>query len=261
MAFLFYMEFIDSHAHIYQQEFKASFKEYMKRAQANHVGKIVMPNVDSSSIADMLACETQFPENCFATIGLHPCYVKEDYKAELKIMEDWLLKRSFCAIGEIGIDLFHDTTFREQQEEAFIQQVAWALERDMPIIIHTRSAFYETVRCLKTFKNTIFKGVFHCFGGSVQDAETVIKMGFKLGIGGVVTYKNSGLNNVLPHIDLEHLILETDAPYLTPVPYRGKTNESSYIPLIAQKIAEIKDITVDEIAKVTTYNSQQLFKI
>lgn len=255
------MEFIDSHAHIYQSELKSQLQDVLFRAKANGVHKIVMPNVDSSSIADMLDCEAQYPEHCFATIGLHPCYVKENYQEELDIVEGWLNKRKFCAIGEIGIDLYHDTTFKEQQDLVFIKQVGWALERDMPIIIHTRNAFYEAIRCLKTFKNAKFKGVFHCFGGSVQDAQTAIHLGFKLGIGGTVTYKNSGLNLVLAEIGLEHLILETDAPYLTPVPYRGKQNESSYIPLVAQKIAEIKNISVEEVAAVTTQNSVALFGI
>jgi TatD DNase family protein len=255
------MFFIDSHAHIYQDEFRLNLKEVLYRAKANGVTQIVMPNVDSASIEPMLACETQFPEHCFATIGLHPCYVKENYKDELATMKHWLEQRAFVAIGEIGIDLFHDTTFKEQQEIAFIQQVCWAQDYDLPIIIHTRNAFYDTVRCLKTVKKEGFRGVFHCFGGSVQDAQVAIDMGFKLGIGGTVTYKNSGLHEVLSQIDLEHIILETDAPYLTPVPHRGKMNESSYIPLVAQKIAEIKNVSVDVVARVTTQNAKKMFKI
>ncbi|HTF81291.1 MAG TPA: TatD family hydrolase [Cytophagales bacterium] len=255
------MEFIDSHAHIYQSELKATLEDVLFRSHSNNVSKVVMPNVDSSSIEDMLDCEARFPGVCYATIGLHPCYVKENYRDELNIVRGWLDKRDFCAIGEIGIDLYHDTTFAEAQEESFIQQVEWALEKDLPVIIHTRSAFYEAVRILKKLRHQQFKGVFHCFGGSIQDAETVIKMGFKLGIGGTVTYKNSGLNEVLKEIDLSHLLVETDAPYLTPVPYRGKPNEPSYIPLVAQKIAEIKNITVDEVAKATTRNAKDLFRI
>lgn len=255
------MIFIDSHAHIYQEELKYNLKEILYRATANGVTKIVMPNVDMASIQPMLDCESQFPEQCFATIGLHPCYVDLNYKVQLEHMKQWLEKRKFAAIGEIGIDLYHDTTFKEQQEIAFIEQVHWALEYDLPFIIHTRNAFYDTVHCLKSIKKDGFKGVFHCFGGSVQDAQVAINLGFKLGIGGTVTYKNSGLNDVLSHIDLEHIILETDAPYLTPVPHRGKQNESSYIPLIAQKIAEIKNVSVDVVAQITTENSQNLFGI
>jgi TatD DNase family protein len=255
------MFFIDSHAHIYQTELKANLKEVLFRAQANGVTKVVMPNIDSSTIDDMITCEKAFPEICFATMGLHPCYVKENYKDELEIVKNWLEKRAFKAIGEIGIDLFHDVAFKEQQEKAFITQIEWALQYNLPIIIHTRNAFYDTVKCLKTVQKDGFKGVFHCFGGSIQDAEVALKMGFMLGIGGTVTYKNSGLNSVLTEIGLEHIILETDSPYLTPVPHRGKQNEPSYIPLVAERLAEIKQVSVSKVAKITTENACNLFGI
>lgn len=255
------MQYIDTHAHIYQSELKNDLDNIVSKAHANGVEKIIMPNVDSSSIDDMLDCELRYPKACYATIGLHPCYVKENFEEELAIVKAWLEKRKFCAIGEVGIDLYHDTTYKIEQEVAFTRQIEWALYYDMPIIIHTRNAFYDAVKCLKTFGNVKFRGVFHCFGGSLQDAEVALQLGFKLGIGGTVTYKNSGLNEVLKHIDLKDIILETDAPYLTPVPHRGKQNESSYIPLIAQKISEIKGITVEEVAHTTTLAAQRLFCI
>ncbi|MFN8436063.1 MAG: TatD family hydrolase [Cytophagales bacterium] len=255
------MYFIDSHAHIYQEEILNDLSSFVFRSQANDVQQIIMPCVDSQCLQNMYKCEELFPTICFSTVGLHPCYVNTDFSNELSLLKQELEHKKFYAIGEIGIDLYHDTTFKNQQEIVFVEQIKWALEYDLPIIIHTRNAFYDTVRCLKSVQKKGFKGVFHCFGGSLQDAEVALEMGFKLGIGGVVTYKNSTLPSIIKDIDLENIILETDSPYLTPVPFRGKPNEPSYIPYIAQKIAEIKNISVDNVANVTSKVCKELFKL
>lgn len=254
------IQIIETHAHIYSNEFDQDRDEVIYRAKANGVGKIYMPNIDSQSIVPMIHCEEKYPDLCIPMIGLHPGYVDEHYRDELAIIESWLIKRPFAAIGEVGIDLYHDKTFFSLQEEAFELQCKWAFDYSLPLVIHSRSAFYETVRILKKFPIRSKSGVFHCFGGSIQDAEVAISLGFYLGIGGTATYKNSGLNEVLPKISLENIILETDCPYLPPVPNRGKRNEPSYLPLIASHIAAIKGISFEEVAFETTRNANELFK-
>lgn len=254
------MHYIETHAHLYNIEFDHDRDQVIHRAIANNVTKIYMPNIDSHSIEPMLRCEEKYPDICVPMIGLHPSYVDENYVSELEIMEKWLQKRKFVAIGEVGIDLYHDKTYFKQQEIAFEAQCNWALNYSLPLIIHSRSAFYETVRIIKKFPANTLTGVFHCFSGSLQDAEVAIELGFYLGIGGTVTYKNSGLKEILTHISQEHLVLETDCPYLSPVPHRGKRNEPSYLSNIAAQIAQIKDISIDEIAKITTINAKRLFK-
>jgi len=194
-------------------------------------------------------------------MGLHPCYVKKDFEKELYIVEDWLNKRAFSAMGEIGIDLYHDTTFKTQQEEALKIQVAMAEKHHLPIIIHCRNSFRETMDLIKSIKSEKLKGIFHCFSGTKEEAEEVVSIGFKIGIGGVVTFKNSGLDKILPDLNLSNLVLETDSPYLAPVPHRGKRNAPSYIPIIAKKIAELKNISVEEVELATTKNAQQIFKL
>ena len=209
----------------------------------------------------MIALEEKYPAKCFAMMGLHPCSVEENYKEELSIIEDWLSRRKFAAIGEIGLDFYWDKTFSDQQYEAFTHQINLALQYDLPIVIHTRNAMQETINVVKEFAPKGLKGIFHCFSGSYESAKEIIKAGFYLGIGGVVTYKNAGLAEVLEKIELDHLVLETDSPYLTPVPFRGKRNESSYIKYVVARLAEIKNTTADEIAAITTANANKIFSV
>lgn len=252
--------FIDTHAHIYAQQFEKDQDDTIQRAFDQGVNKIYMPNIDHTSIDAMLEVEAKYPDNCFAMMGLHPCSVKQDFEKELYKVEDWLNKRSFAAVGEIGTDLYWDKTFYEQQAEAFRIQVEWAKKYQRPIVIHCRDSFQETIDLLTPLMDDKLTGVFHCFTGNVVDAQQVIELGFYLGIGGVSTFKNGGLDKVLPEVPLEHLVLETDCPYLAPVPHRGKRNESAYVPLIAQKLAEMKGVTVEKIAESTTENAKNLFK-
>lgn len=252
--------FIDTHAHIYAQQFEKDQDDTIQRAFDQGVNKIYMPNIDHTSIDAMLEVEAKYPDNCFAMMGLHPCSVKQDFEKELYKVEDWLNKRSFAAVGEIGTDLYWDKTFYEQQAEAFRIQVEWAKKYQRPIVIHCRDSFQETIDLLTPLMDDKLTGVFHCFTGNVADAQQVIELGFYLGIGGVSTFKNGGLDKVLPEVPLEHLVLETDCPYLAPVPHRGKRNESAYVPLIAQKLAEMKGVTVEKIAESTTENAKNLFK-
>jgi len=252
--------FIDTHTHLYSEEFDADRNEIIKNAISKGITKLYLPNVDSSSIDDMLQLEKEFPENCFAMMGLHPCSVKENYLEELAIIEDWLTKRKFVAIGEIGIDLYWDKTFLKEQEIAFKKQIDWALTYNYSIVIHCRNAFDEIYSILSSYQ-TLPKGIFHCFSGTIEQAEKILALkNFKLGIGGVVTFKNSGLDKVLESISIEDIVLETDAPYLAPAPFRGKRNESSYIPLIANKIADIKNLSIEEVQRITTKNATSIFE-
>jgi TatD DNase family protein len=253
--------YIDTHAHIYDSEFQSDRSSMLEKAYEIGVHKIYMPNVDHTSIDGMMELENKYPSQCISMMGLHPCYVKKDFEKELYLVEDWLNKRKFSAIGEIGIDLHWDTTFRAQQEEALKIQIALAEKHNLPIIIHCRNSYRETMDIIKSLKSEKLKGIFHCFSGTKEDAEEVTSIGFKIGIGGVVTFKNSGLDKILPDISLEHIVLETDSPYLAPVPHRGKRNEPAYIPIIAQRIAELKNLSMEEVAKVTTSNALQLFKL
>jgi TatD DNase family protein len=252
--------FTDTHTHLYSEEFNADRNEIIKHAISKGVTKLYLPNVDSTSIDGMLQLEKEFPENCFAMMGLHPCSVKENYLEELAIIESWLDKRKFAAIGEIGIDLYWDKTFLNEQEIAFKKQIDWALTYNYSIVIHCRNAFDEIYSILNSYQ-TLPKGIFHCFSGTIEQAEKILTLKhFKLGIGGVVTFKNSGLDKVLESISIEDVVLETDAPYLAPMPHRGKRNESSYIPLIAQKVADIKNISIEEVQHITTKNATYIFE-
>ncbi len=253
------MKLIDTHCHLYLDEFKPNINEVFERARNNGVTKFYLPAIDSGVLDDMLALEAAHPNECFSMMGLHPCSVKENYKEELQLVQHWLNKRKFAAIGEIGLDFYWDKTFQVQQYESFKIQMQWALERNIPIVIHTRNAMQETIDAAKPFANKGLRGIFHCFGGTLENANEIIEMQFLLGIGGVVTYKKSGLDVVLKEINLKHIVLETDAPYLTPVPYRGKRNESSYLQFIAGKLAAIKNITIEEVAAVTTANAEKIF--
>jgi TatD DNase family protein len=251
---------IDSHAHIYDETFKDDIELVIQRAKDAGISKILMPAIDSSVIDPMLSMESLYPNYCIPMMGLHPCYVKENYAAELEIVKQWLEKRKFTAIGEIGLDYYWDTTFVAEQKIAFETQMQWALDYDLPIAIHTRNAMGETIEMVKPFAKKGLKGVFHCFSGSNESAKEIIKMGFYLGIGGVVTYKNAGVAEALIDIPLDSLMLETDAPYLPPVPYRGKRNEPIFMKEVAQKIADIKQVDIQLVIEKTVVNTETLFK-
>jgi len=253
---------IDTHSHIYSEEFDADRNEVIQRAKNAGVKHIILPNIDSESLPRMLALEAEYPDYCHAAIGLHPTSVKSDYKIELEKVRSELKRRKYIAIGEIGIDLYWDKTFIEEQIEAFQQQIEWALEYDLPIIIHVRDSFNETIKALEPFKGTKLKGVFHSFTGSVSEAKQIIDFGsFKLGINGIVTFKNSGLFETLENIDVKNIVLETDSPYLTPAPFRGKRNESAYTQYICSQLAALYKINEKEIIDITTQNALNLFKI
>lgn len=256
------MVLTDTHTHLYATEFDSDRDTMLQRAISNGISRIFLPNIDSRSVAGMLAMVKKYPDNCFPMMGIHPCSVNENFRDELKSVEEWLNKEDmkFYAVGEIGLDLYWDTSFAEQQKTAFREQIELALKHQLPIVIHVRKAFNETIKIVEEYSAKGIKGIFHCFSGGLDDAKRVIALrGFKLGIGGVVTFKNGGLNEVVPHIDLEHLVLETDSPYLAPVPHRGKRNESSYLELIAKKVAELKNCSIEEVAVKTTKNSIDIF--
>ena len=253
------MQFIDTHAHVYSEELLPDLNQVMANAIGSGVNKIFMPAIDSHTLEAMLSVERAFPENCFAMMGLHPCYVKENVQAELDIVADQLSKRKFPAIGEIGLDFYWDKTFVSQQQLAFNTQMQWALDYSLPIVIHTRNAMGETIEAVKPFAKKGLRGIFHCFSGSKESAEQIIGMGFHLGLGGVLTYKNAGVAEAVKDIPMEYLVLETDAPYLAPVPNRGKTNEPAYLLEVAKKLAEIKSLPLHEIAAFTTSNAEKLF--
>jgi TatD DNase family protein len=253
------MYLIDSHAHIYLDAFDEDRAEMLERAAEAGVRRIFMPHIDSESTERMLKVETENPELCKAMMGLHPCSVKHDFEKELYLVESWLSKRKFSALGEIGIDLYWDRTYEKQQKEAFLQQISMAQKHQLPIVIHSRESLHLTVSMVATLAKENLKGVFHCFTGDLLQAKQIIDMGFYLGIGGVATFKNGGLDEVLSQIALEHLIIETDSPYLAPVPYRGKRNEPAYIRQIVQKIAGIKHVTEEDVARQTSLNADMLY--
>lgn len=250
---------IDTHTHLYAQEFNADREQLISKAIKNNIKKFYLPNIDSESIGIMHDLEQKYPEHCFAMMGLHPCSVKENVEDELKLVEEWLKKRKYVAVGEIGIDLYWDKTFLKEQQYAFKKQIQWALDFDYGISIHCRDAFDEVYEILTSF-DQLPRSIFHCFSGSIEQAQKIVALGkFKLGIGGVVTFKNSGLDKVVQAIPLEHLVLETDAPYLAPVPHRGKRNEPGYIMEVARKVAEIKSTSLMEVEEVTERNANFIF--
>lgn len=251
---------IDSHSHIYSEEFEADRDEVIRRAQDIGVKHIILPNCDSGTLTQMLTLEAVYSGYCHATIGLHPTSVKENYEEELALIKSELERRDYLAIGEIGIDLYWDKTFYNEQVLVFKKQIEWALQYHLPVIIHVRDSFRDTMNELKPFKNSELTGVFHSFTGTLEEAQEIIDFGgFKLGINGIVTFKNSGLAEVIEKIDLKHLLLETDSPYLTPVPYRGKRNESAYVNLVCEKLASIYNLPKHEIDDRTTQNAMELF--
>ena len=253
------MVFIDTHTHLYLNAFDNDRDEVMQRAIDNRVETMFLPHVDSETTDAMLALEAAWPNNAIAMMGVHPCSIDADYERELAHARKWLERRTFAAIGEIGIDLYWDKTFFEQQKIAFRIQCEWALEYHLPVIIHARDSTDEIISLLQEINNPALNGIFHCFTGTKEQAAKIVALGFKLGIGGVVTFKNGGLNHTIEHISLDDMVLETDAPYLTPTPNRGKRNESSYIPLIAEKVASVKKVSLEEVAMVTTKNAKAVF--
>ena len=255
------MSYIDTHTHLFLPEFDTDRDQVIANAKNAGVEKVLLPNVDSGTILPLLDLVDKFPDFCFPMIGLHPTSVKENFEQELEMVESWLKKRKFYAIGEIGIDLYWDKTFLKQQEEVFKYQIKLAKKYDLPIIIHARDSFDEIFNIVEREIDSSLKGIFHAFTGNLEQAKQIIDWGFFIGIGGIVTFKNSHLRDVIKKIDINHLVLETDSPYLAPVPYRGKRNESAYIQIIAQKIAEIKEISLDEVAQITTSNAKKRFKI
>jgi TatD DNase family protein len=255
------MQFIDTHTHLYLPEFNTDRDEVVSRAVGNGISKMLLPNIDLQSVEQMLSASDRYPGICYPMTGLHPTSVKEDYIFQLSELENLFTKNKFVAIGEIGIDLYWDKTFLEEQLLSLRRQIAFAIDNGLPVVIHSREAFPEAFSVLDEFKGKALKGVFHAFTGSLEDAEKIISLGFKLGIGGIVTFKNSGLDKIVKETGPEHIILETDSPYLAPVPYRGRRNESSYIPIINKKLAEIFGKSEEEIASITYSNSVTLFNL
>jgi len=250
----------DTHTHLYAEQFNDDIDTVVANCINKGISRLFLPNIDATSIESMLALEKKHPNNCFAMMGLHPTSVKENYKEELHLVEEWLTKRKFCAIGEIGIDLYWDKSTLPIQQEAFRFQIELAKQYNLPFVIHCRDAFDEIFEIMDELNDAKMRGIFHCFTGTIEQANHIINYGdFKIGIGGVVTFKNSGLDKVVEQIDLAHLVLETDSPYLAPTPFRGKRNESTYLYNIAEKVAELKQVSVEEVANITTKNSIEVF--
>lgn len=253
------MKLIDTHVHLYLTDFADDIDEVLERAAKTGVEKFFLPSIDSSETRAMLQLEQRYPGQCFAMAGLHPCSVKNNYKNELHEVEQLLSGRTFAAIGETGLDFYWDKTFINEQYDSLRTQSEWALQYNIPLVLHTRNAMQETIDTVKPYAEKGLTGIFHCFGGTVEQAKEIIEMNFYLGIGGVVTYKKSGLAETMEKINLDHIVLETDAPYLTPVPFRGKRNESSYLKYIVEKIATVKNILPEEVAAITTANAEKVF--
>ncbi|MFB9137323.1 TatD family hydrolase [Vibrio olivae] len=252
---------IDTHAHIYASEFDQDREQVVQRALDQGIDRILLPNIDLDSIQPMLDTEAAFPHICRSMMGLHPCYVDENVDSTLEVIRGWFDKHSFIAVGEIGIDLYWDKTFRAQQEQAFVTQLRWAKQLDLPVVIHTRDSIKETLALLEQEQDGSLRGVFHCFGGSIEEAKAINALGFHLGLGGVSTFKNGGMDKVIPHLDMNYVILETDCPYLAPVPHRGKRNEPAYTALVASRIAGLRELSVEQVDSLTTHNAETLFSL
>lgn len=258
---IYFWMLIDTHSHIYSEDFLHDRDEALQRAYSSGVKKIILPNINSGSIKHMLDLSDSYPHLCYPLMGLHPTSVDEDYKEELEAVEYWLGKRKFYGIGEIGIDLYWDKKFIKEQKDAFRQQIRLAKNNQLPIVVHVRDSFTETLEIVKEEQDGSLNGIFHCFSGDKDQAQEVVDLGFLLGIGGVVTFKNSSLGEVVKSLKLKNLVIETDSPYLSPVPKRGKRNESSYLVYVAQKIAETYNIPLEIVAETTTLNARNLFGI
>lgn len=252
---------IDTHAHLYAEEFDSDRFDMIDRAIRQGITKMVLPNIDEGSIAGMLNLSDHYPNNCFPLMGIHPTSVTTEYISQISIVEKWLSKREFKGIGEIGIDLYWDKTYLKEQKDAFRIQLKIAKSGKLPVVIHVRNSFDEVLQIVEEEQDGLLKGVFHCFSGDANDARKVFGLGFHIGIGGVVTFKNTNLREVLMETGLDYVVLETDSPYLAPVPYRGKRNESSYLTMVAARVAEATGLPENEVAKITTQNAERLFEI
>ncbi len=251
----------DTHTHLYSEQFDEDRDQMIQRAKEIGVSRFFIPAIDSSYTKRMMELEQNYPEDVHLMMGLHPTSVKENYQQELSLVKEWIDKRDFVAIGEIGIDLYWDKTFLPQQQEAFRTQIQWAKEKKLPIVIHCRDAFDEIFEVLEMEKGEDLFGIFHCFTGTLEQAHKAISYNMKLGIGGVVTFKNGKIDQFLNQIDLKHIVIETDSPYLAPTPYRGKRNESAYISQVVDKLADIYGLSSTEISEITTLNSKDVFGI
>lgn len=255
------MNFIDTHTHLFSDQFNEDRSAVVRRAIDSGISKMLLPNIDLESVEGMHQLVSEFPGHCYPMMGLHPCSVTENWESDLAVIQSHLDQHNYCAIGEIGIDLYWDKSTLGYQQKAFAQQIEWAKSKKLPIAIHVREAFDETFEVIDALNDANLTGVFHCFTGTVEQAQHILSYGgFKLGIGGVITFKNSGLDQIISEIDLKHLVLETDSPYLAPAPYRGKRNESEYITLIASKLAQVKNVSIETIAEQTSQNALDLFK-
>lgn len=251
----------DTHTHLYAEQFNEDRVEVVQRAIKNGVKRFFIPAIDSATTERMFALEEQFPDHMFLMMGLHPTHVKENYLEELQHVKKWLDKRNFYAVGEIGMDLYWDKTFLQQQQDAFKQQINWAKEKNLPIVIHCRDAFDEIFEVLEDVKDDKLFGILHCFTGNLEQAKKAISYHMKLGIGGVATFKNGKIDKFLDQIPLKDIVLETDAPYLAPTPYRGKRNESSYLLKVAEKVSDLYQIPLKDVAEQTTKNSKDIFGV
>jgi TatD DNase family protein len=255
------MSLVDTHCHIYASEFDIDRDAMISRAEDEGIIKMLMPAIDISTHVQMLNLEKEFSGRCICMMGLHPCSIKENYLDELKAAEQYFADRSFVAVGETGLDFYWDTTYTKEQRVAFQLQIEWALAFDIPVVIHSRNAIDECIDIVSENQNGKLKGVFHCFSGSIEQARKIMDLNFYLGIGGVLTFRKSGLDTIMQQLDLKQVVLETDAPYLAPVPFRGKRNECSYIKYVAENLADIKGVPIEEISSITTDNAKRLFKL
>ncbi|HEY4108479.1 TatD family hydrolase [Puia sp.] len=253
------MRLIDTHCHLYSKEFGQDLEETIQRAEKEGVEKFYLPAIDSKCQEALLSLETRYPGKCIGMTGLHPCHVKADWETELAFVEGELARRAWVAVGEIGLDFYWDRTFEKEQYTAFHRQTEWALQYQIPIVIHSRESMKESIGLVREHQKGALRGIFHCFSGDAAAAAEIVDLGFYLGIGGVLTYKNSGLADAIRDIPLEWLVLETDAPYLAPVPFRGKRNESSYLRFIVEKLAGVKEMPIEEVARATSENAQKIF--
>jgi len=252
---------IDTHSHIYLPEFRDDLDQMLSRAQNEAITVILMPAIDNEVHQAMLEIEARYTGKCLSMMGLHPCSVREGYKQELKTVQEYFEKRRFVAVGETGLDFYWDRTFTKEQYDSFQMQIELAKQYKLPVVIHSRNSIDECIKVIRENQQGNLKGVFHCFSGNEKQAKEIIALGFYLGIGGVVTFKNSGLDKVMTDIDMKNVVLETDAPYLAPVPFRGKRNECSYLKYVVEKLAQIKNVRKEEVANITTKNAKDLFNI
>ena len=261
LAYFCHMILVDTHTHLYLNEFDEDRKQVINSAVESGVKYMLFPRIDSKSFDDQKNLSNLFPDNCLSMMGLHPTSVNADFEKELEIVEKELKSSKYIAVGEIGIDLYWDKTFKEQQKYAFRKQLQLAKQFELPVSIHMRDSFEEIYQIVKDENTDKLTGVFHCFTGTLNEAKMIIDLGFKMGIGGILTFKNAGLAEVVKDIPLEHLVLETDAPFLSPVPFRGKRNQSKYLIYVAEKLADIKEVTLNEVAMITTLNAASVFKL